>query len=605
MGGRWWPILVMSVLLAGIGCNEGPGIQIVLPPHGTFETGASVMVAGVVVDIAPEAIADVRVNGVSVMPLSGSAFSTTITLDPQAIVNPIVAEVIGHGGSVLRDRVTVIAGASIADGDFSQDGLALRITESGLNELEPLVESMVDLDLAVLVPPGTLIVDNFCYQDTVFGCIGRVDATIHGSPPPSAGGFALDVDPMTNFVAGDISLSDLFFRVRVNAVTGIGFTCYIDVTASTTTILGDYALDPDAVDPSSVDVSQLGGVGVSFSSFNDSTDCDGFLGFIVEAFIGLVIGDLQNDFVKPGLEGFLNTVDGEGNTPIASAIETALDGIEIAGPIGAALGVNLETPLFDIFEDTGGVTLGSDARVTASSPDPSAVDLTASYHVDQAFPTFGPLAPNGQPFELGICISASAFNQLLKAEVESGLLMTTITEFDFGQGPVPITAGLLATLLPAFAILDPADLLQMDIRPTMAPFVTGDAGPLGELATLRLAHLEVSVVPTGDPTVVLARAAVDGVLGLDATFSAGDLSFVITPPVAQDLSFTLVENPLLANEATLNLLLPQLLALAVPAIGDSLGTFPLPDFLGLQLSLVDIDRNGEFISLFLDLSPAP
>ena len=48
-----------------------------------------------------------------------------------------------------------------------------------------------------------------------------------------------------------------------------------------------------------------------------------------------------------------------------------------------------------------------------------------------------------------------------------------------------------------------------------------------------------------------------------------------------------------------------LLAIALPVVGDSLGTFPLPEFLGLQLSLVDLDRNGEFISLFLDLSPTP
>jgi hypothetical protein len=599
-------LCLAAAALVGTGCSGGePGIFIVTPTSGSFETGASVQVSGLVLNIEEEAIADVRVNGVSVMPLQSMAFTTTVTLDAQAIVNPIVAEVVGNSGTVLRNRVTVIAGSSILDGDFSVDGLALRIARPGLDELEPLVAGAVDLDLATLVPPGSLVVDDYCYQDSIFGCLGRVDATISGSPPPSLSGFTLDIDPMTDFVAGDITLADLFFRVRVDAVTGIGFTCHINVSATTTTIFGDYGLGPDVLDPSSVDVSQLGLASVAFGNFSDSTDCDGFLGFIVEAFIGLVISDIQNDFVKPGLESFLNTVDANGNTPVAGAIELALDGIEISGPIGAALGVDLETPIFAVFEDSEGVTIGSDARITASLPDPTAVDLAASYHVSQPFPTFGALAPNGQPYELGICISASAFNQLLKAEVESGLLITTITEFDFGQGPAPITAGLLATLLPAFAVLDPAEPLQMDIRPTMAPFVTGQAGPAGELATLRLAHLEVSVVPVVDPTVVLARAAVDGVLGLDATFSGGDLTFVITPPAAQDLSFTLLENPLLANEATLNLLLPQLLTLAVPLIGDSLGTFPLPAFLGLQLSLIDIDRNGEFISLFLDLSPAP
>lgn len=599
-------LLAVSLVIGiGTGCNPEPRIVILSPTNGSFDSNASVTVAGILVNIDPAAIADVRVNGVSVLPLSGGMFSTTVVLDAGTIANPIVAEVIGNGGSVLRDRVTVIYGDSIADGDFSQDGVALRITEAGINELEPLVTSLVDLDLATLVPPGTLIVDNFCYLDSFLGCLGRVDATVHSSPPPSVSDFGIDMDPMVDFVAADITLFDLFFKVRVQAVTGIGFTCYIDISANTTSILGDYTLDPALIDPSEVDVTQLGGVGVSFSAFNDSTDCDGFLGFIVEFFIGLVIGDLQNDFVRPGLEDFLNAVDGEGNTPVAAAIEVALADLEIAGPIGAALGVNLETPLFDIFQDADGVTLGSDARITASLPDPAAVDLTASYHVDQPFPSFDTLAPNGQPYELGICISASAFNQLLKAEVESGLLITSIDEIDVGFGPLPITAGLLTNLLPAFGVLDPDSALQISVYPTIAPFITGDIGPGGELATLHLAHLLIAIVPIAEPDVMLALVAIDGELGMDAEFSSGELSFTITPPAAEDLSFTLLENPLLASEATLDLLMPQLLALIVPSVAGSLGTFPLPDFLGLELSLVDLDRNGEFISVFLDLSPAP
>jgi hypothetical protein len=42
-----------------------------------------------------------------------------------------------------------------------------------------------------------------------------------------------------------------------------------------------------------------------------------------------------------------------------------------------------------------------------------------------------------------------------------------------------------------------------------------------------------------------------------------------------------------------------------PSLADSLGTFPLPDFLGLQLQLVEIGKSGEFMSLFVDLVPVP
>jgi hypothetical protein len=42
--------------------------------------------------------------------------------------------------------------------------------------------------------------------------------------------------------------------------------------------------------------------------------------------------------------------------------------------------------------------------------------------------------------------------------------------------------------------------------------------------------------------------------------------------------------------------------LLLPQLGDSLGTFPLPVFLGLELEAVDVDRSGEFMSLFLNFS---
>ena len=555
-------------------------------------------------DVNLDAVADVQVNGVSVMPLTGDGlFSITVPLDPGTIEQPITAEVIGESGGILRDRIMVLYGESVADGNFSPEGIALRLTEAGLDELEPLVTGLVPLDLANLVPPGSLVIENYCYQGSIFGCLGRVSGTISGSPAPSLSGFDVAMDSMTDFVAGDVTLFDLFFRVDVFAVTGIGFTCHIDVNAATTLILGDYSLSPLAADPEQVDVAQIGGVAVQFGSFSDSTDCDGFFGFIVEAFIGLVISDLQNDFVKPGLEDFLNTPDLAGNTPVAGAIESALAAVEIAGPIGTAFGVDLEAPLFTVLEDPGGVTLGSDARITSTLPEPSAPDLAASYDVPQSFPSFGALAPNGLAYELAVSISTSTFNQLLRAEVEGGLLASTITEFDFGLGLQPITAGLLAILLPPFAALDPTELLQFDIRPAAAPIFSGDLGPAGELATVHLPHLKLLLVPVSDPSTVLLAGSIDVIVGVEPSYGIDGLVFDVTPPLPANLTVTLLENPLYIDVATLDVLLPNLVGLAVPLIADSLGSFPLPAFFDLELGAVDIARNGDYISLYFDLSP--
>ncbi len=599
--------LFCFVFLSVAACGSGPPRVVLFNPlQGTFTTDTTIQVDGVLIDVNLDAVADVQVNGISAMPLApGGLFSVTVPLDPTMLEQPITAEVIGESGGILRDRVMVVYGPSVVDGDFSPEGIALRLNEAGLDEIEPLVTGLVPLDLATLVPPDTLVVDNYCYADTFLGCFGRVDATISGSPPPSLSSFNVAMDSMTDFVAADVTLYDLYFKVDVFAVTGIGFTCHIDVNASTALILGDYELNPSAVDPEQVDVNQLGGVAVQFANFSDTTNCDGFLGFIVEAFVGLVISDLQNDFVGPGLEDFLNTPDAFGNTPVAGSIETALQAVEIAGPIGAAFGVDLEAPLFAILEDDDGITLGSDARIITTLPDPDAPDLPASFDVDQIFPSFGPLAPNGLPYELAICISASAFNQLLRAEVESGLLASTITELTFAVGTTPITGALLSLLLPPFSALNPSELLQFDIRPTMAPIFSGEPGPNGELATVHLPHLDLVLSPIVDPDTVLLAGSIDVILGIDANYGVEGLTFVVTPPTPEDLTVTLLQNPLFVDPATLDTLLPALVSLAVPTIAESLGSFPIPEFLGLELSAVDIARNGDYTALYFDLSPVP
>ena len=604
-----WRFLVFALLfvLGALACGEGPArVVIVSPANGSFTQASTVEVTGVLIDVNLEAVADVQVNGISVGDLNGQpAFSITVPLDPAEIEQPIVAEVIGQSGTLLRDRVTLILGESIADGDFSEQGIALRLNDSGLAEIEPLVASLVPLDVSTLVPPGTVVEDDYCY-DTWFGlCIGRIDAVVSGSPPPSISDFSIDVDSMTDFVAGDVLLEDLYFKMDVVAVTGIGFTCHIEVNAATTAITADYDLSPMASDLERVDVSQIGNVNVSFSDFSDSTTCDGFFGFIVEFFVGLAISDLQNNFVRPGLEDFLNATDGSGNTPIAASIESALEAIEIAGPIGSALGVDLEAPFYEIYQDAEGITFDSDARIVISEPDPEAADLDASYDIAQTFPTFGPLAPNGQPYELAVSISASAFNQLLKAEIQGGLLLSTITEFDFGAGPLAITAGLLGTLLPQFAYLDPSEALQFMVRPALAPIFTGEPGASGELATLLISHLEFSVVPVSEPSVVLLGGVVDVTLGVDVGFDGDGLSFDVETPDPSNIDVILIENPLYVDPSTLDLFLPSLVGLAVPTLTDSLGSFPLPEFLGLQLGLIDADRVGGYLSLFFDMSAAP
>ena len=581
-----------------------PGtVTLTAPAHGAFTLADPLPVQGVVTNADPTH-ALVTVNGIGAALQPDGTFSVDVPLDPAQVFQPVIADlVVPSTGFTSRDNRTVIFGDSIPDGDFSLASVALRINDTGFDQLEPQLETLVPLDLETLVPPGTVLIQDFCAVRGLFGlCLSRVDVTALAA---DVAGFSIDIDSRTDFVAGDVTLDDLFVNVNVRGNLGI-INCNADVTAEATFIPGDYDLVPDTPDASEVDVNQIGNVSVSFSAFNfnfTSGICDfPLLGDLIQA----LIGDVEPT-VRQGLEDFLNDPDGAGplDGPIADAVETALDGIRIAGSIGEGLGILLEAPLFDIMMDPDGIVLDADTAATSIEPDPSAPDLLASYHVEEAFPSLGPTTPVGAlPYDVGICISTSAFNQLLKAETEGGLLITSLDVIDIGFGPVPLNANLVRLLIPAFAKLDPFTPLVIDVRPTLAPVVTGAAGPGGELAELAVGGLEIAIVDAGAPITYLA-VAVDLRTGFDLAFDAavGGLAPTISEPPASEIGLSFLSNPLGANEATVSTSLPPIIGPLLPELSATLGAFPLPAFVGLDLAGVEVSRAGEFMSVFVDLVP--
>src|SRR6185369_12854983 len=117
-------------------------------------------------------------------------------------------------------------------------------------------------------------------------------------------------------------------------------------------------------------------------------------------------------------------------------------------------------------------------------PPPGAPNFTASYAKPETFPTFGATTPVAHtPYDLGIAISTAGFNQLLRGQTECGLMRSSLTTIDLdGEGgvpPLPITSTLLSLLVPELGQLPANTPLRIDIAPTLAPIVTGNAGPGG------------------------------------------------------------------------------------------------------------------------------
>lgn len=611
----------MCAIEPGYACDGIPSscerfdVMITSPAHGAFSTAGSVNVTGLVSELAP-ALAALTVNGASVPVNGDGTFSTVVPLDAAAIFNPIRASVTDtvHGG-IAHDRIVVHRGLSVADGALSNQSVALRLNDTGLDDVEPLVADLAggDLDLAELVPVGTTIINNECFVDSLFGCLGRATVKV-SNPPPSFQSFALEADSMTNFVAGDITVNSIRVDVFLDG-SGVVPDCPITLRANQAFFFGDYGLSPDPIDPNNIDVNQIGSLDVAFANFTTSFGglCDApIIGDIIQAFLPDVEALTIN-----AMRDFLADPDGAGpqDGPLADAIETALSGISIAGPIGEGLGVMLETPLFAVNEDNAGITLGSNSRITSEIgagpgqciPPLGAPNLTASLAFNEVFPSFGANAPvGGQPYDVAISISAEGFNQLLKAQTECGLLITSLNEIDLGFGPLPLTAGLLSALMPQFAVYPPATPFRIDIRPTLAPIVTGAAGPAGELTELRVANVLASVVVDDGSEEIALGAAFDAQLGMDLQFVGGALAVVLSPPAEDDLTTAIIENPLNVNEVALETtILPPLVGGLLPDLASSLSSFPLPTFFGLDLSAVEVSRTGQFLSLYAGLEPAP
>lgn len=589
----------------------GDGLLIDTPANGAFTNASSVQVTGAANGAEP--VTDFTVNGGSVLPLDeDNAYSVNVPLSSTAIFNPIVAELSTQVGTILRDRVTQIVGDGVdtgfvLDGAMAPQSIAMRFTDTGLGQIEPIVATLSGdaLDIETLLTAQNPVLDDECVFEVAGLCwyFATVNITEVGFSS-----FDLEFDAQASgSTAVDVTINDFFVDIdlHIRDQVAVNFDCGLEISAASTGIDGDYDMVPLAGNPSKVDVNQVGNVAVTLSGFSHQFTwglCNApVIGDIIQAIVG---GSIQG-LVQGGFEDNLNDPDGGGplDSPIAGGIQSALDGIDIAGPVGQTIGVNLDAAFFAITEDANGISFNVDSSITAANPDPLAPDIPASYSVAESFPTFGNTTPvAGAPYGMALGISTTAFNMLLKAEIESGLLRSEITEFDLGGGPLPLTVGLIKAFIPELDGQFPdAEPVVVQLRPVLAPIVTGAPGPLGELAELRVSHLLVDLRVVNADFLALGLA-VDVDLGIDLVASPTGLGFSIGQPAPEDVNIDILENPLNANETVLQAFLASFLPLAFPGLADALGGFPLPSFLGLELDPVEVSRAGEFMTIYANLT---
>ena len=92
--------------------------------------------------------------------------------------------------------------------------------------------------------------------------------------------------------------------------------------------------------------------------------------------------------------------------------------------------------------------------------------------------------------------------------------------------------------------------------------------------------------------------------GVGLVLTDTGLGFTFAQPAAEDLSATITKNTFNLPEPLVAGVFQQLSPQVFASVQDTLPSFPLPQFAGLDLSLVEISRVGSGFVLFADLVPA-
>ena len=359
-------------------------------------------------------------------------------------------------------------------------------------------------------------------------------------------------------------------------------------------------VSPLAPQPTKVDVTQVGNVTVTASDTTYQTDCSGLFGDITESLIGSAIGDVGALFAG-GMQDFLNEVDGNGNTAIAGAIETALAGVDIAGPGAAVSALDLDAP-FTAINGTETASILRERVGDQRRRSPGAPDLLAGYHV-----------PGRSRLRHDVASAAPAVRHRAR-HLDVGL-QPAAEEPDRGRAlPGTITGsisapvrsrsppGLLGALFTPFNQIPPATPISIRVSPTIAPVLTGDPGPAGELGELRASHIRVasSIRDAGQPSNRCASCSRSMRVSVwNLAFQPGGIGFALSTPTASDADGGAAEESAGRERAALQGFCPSVLAGFAPdpqaRCGNSRCRRSRPLAVRRRVS-----RNGQYYAIFAD-----
>lgn len=595
-------VILAALMLVTVGCNN----FLDAPQQGAIVPTASVPVSGrLATGVKPGGV--LTVNGNVVPVAADKSWSTSIPATAASYTTTIHVEYTDPDGAYSQQRRTIVTGPKLDKGEFAPNGVGMKFTNTGLGQLGPMIQDLAGgaFDIGPM-----LMAQHPLFTTSQTGINATGEAT-----EGELGDVSITTSATDGGVAAHIVAKDLFVGINMKLTGLISTTCYLEVRVPVSNIDATFSLSPLAADPSKVDVNLLGTPTVdtpvvTHQFMSGQCDPNSTLGPLINAVAGSSIQSTVNS-------AFVSALSNQGavKSPLASAIQEALGGISIAGPVGDAVKSTLDAPFTQINTDASGIDFRSNARFTTNIgteanqcvPAPGAPTLPATYDVPGDYPTLGATSPDGQNYGLALTVSASAFNQLLGSMTECGSLNSSITELAVGGQTLPVNSTILSLLVPAFGPGLPANTpMKIVVTPNYAPFLTSKAGPNGEPAELMLADLNIDFVQASNNKSWL-QLSVDAPLGFNLTYDAATSSLkpVLVPPVAADVVARVQTNAINANEAGVTAIFPALFPSFVEPVTSTFQAFPLPSFLGLNLNIAQIARQGNSFVLYTNLDATP
>ncbi len=590
-----------------------PGaVEIRSPSHGSFvEQGAtSLEVSGIV---TAEALSgpnlSLAVNGqtVEVDPADGS-WSTVVALGDAGPLQSILATLSLSADQNEYDRIIVLRGQSVAKGDRASNAAFIQVTDAGFDVIEPVALSLLPINFADAVPNGATVLRDACVvRGPLFDvCYVRASAVVDGETRVN-GDITVGMDARTDLIALDMSVNDIAVPIRLSS---LGFVdCSATASLGTMNIRGGFELAPLASDPALVDVEQSASLPLLVSQSNvdiNVRSCDfDFLTPLID-----LVAPAFESMVQGGMESYLNArLSGTNDTPIAAAIQQAMATIKVAQTVGLAMGASVDGVFTEVNETESDALLLADIGfVPACMPADRAPKLDralAPDFVPSPMPVLTPISDTAH--HVGLAMSPAGFNQILRSMTECGLLLADLTELPNDQGtPAPINTGLIGLLAPGLRDEYGAEAaMHVELTPTVGPFVTGEAGPNGELIAMTVPQLRVDFVVT-EPAELALSLVVD-IVGLGVNLvpapAGTELAFAVNPPEPEQLGVYILDNPYHVQLDVIRSFLPSFLPGFLEGVIADIPAFPIPEFAGLTLRAIEVSQTNGALGIFTTAEP--